>query len=132
MHPDLRHHFDCQLEAVLQELPPEVHRLLDEVPLIVDDYPSPAMCRRVGVRRPDELCGLYDGIPLTHRSVADSGVPSDVIHIFRAGILRMAGYRRDGTGDERRLREQIRITILHEVGHHFGLTEEDLEELGYG
>ncbi len=126
----LRKYFDEQLELVLGQLPAGVAHLLDDVPLVVDDYPSRKTMRQLRVRRRDQLCGLYTGIPLTERSVTHSGVPSDVIHIFRAGILSLAtDYH--GNLDEDELREQIRITILHELGHHHGLDEADLEELGY-
>jgi predicted Zn-dependent protease with MMP-like domain len=86
------------------------------------------MVRRLGLRHRDDLCGLYTGVPLTDRSV-NPQIPTDVIHIFREGILRLA--RRRGRYDDDELRRQIRITILHEVGHHFGLTEKDLRDLGY-
>ena len=55
---------------------------------------------------------------------------SDVIHVFREGVLGMCSDRR-GKIDEEELRRQIRITILHELGHHHGLTEEELESMGY-
>jgi predicted Zn-dependent protease with MMP-like domain len=122
--------FDEQLELVLAELPPLVKKLMDDVPMVVDDYPSPEIMRRARVRHLSELCGLYTGIPLIHRSVEHSGVPSDVIHIFRLGILSQA--RRGGAIDVEELQRQIRKTILHEYGHHHGLTERDLRELGYG
>jgi predicted Zn-dependent protease with MMP-like domain len=77
------------------------------------------------------LCGLYTGIPLTKRSINDSGVPSDVIHIYRQGILSSIGGLRRKI-DPADLRQQIRITILHELGHHHGMTERELRELGYG
>lgn len=130
MDQDLRQLFDDHLENVLQELPEQVHQLMVEVPLVVDDHPSPQLCRQLGLRRRNELCGLYTGIPLTERNVDLSGVPSDVIQIFREGILSMA---RDSSGriGPVELRRQIRVTILHEVGHHFGMSEEDLMELGY-
>jgi predicted Zn-dependent protease with MMP-like domain len=131
MDAELRTHFDDQLEIVLQELPPQVHQLLGEIPLIVDDHPSPEQCRQLGLRRRNELCGLYTGIPLIERHVELSGVPSDVIHIFREGILAQSR-NRSGKFSVSELRQQIRVTIMHEVGHHFGMTEEDLEELGYG
>ncbi len=126
----LRAYFDEQLEAVLAKMPPMVHDLLDRVPLYVEDYPSEAEMRRVGVRRREHLCGLYTGIPLTFRNVEQSGVLSDVVRLYREGILRLAS--RPGGIDQDALREQIRITLLHELGHHHGLTETDLEELGYG
>jgi predicted Zn-dependent protease with MMP-like domain len=125
-----RDFFDEQLEQVLDELPDEVHALLDEVPLYVEDYPSRDVLKKMGIRHRSQLCGLYTGIPLTERSINHSGVLSDVVQIYREGILTLATNRR-GRVDEAELRRQIRITILHELGHHHGLTEEDLEELGY-
>jgi len=131
MNAKLRRLFDTELETVLAELPERIHELIDQVPLVVEDYPSREVMRQTGVRRRSELCGLYTGIPLVKRSVDDWGVPSDVIHIYREGILAQAT-RHDGTISLPRLRKQIRITILHEYGHHHGLTERELRELGYG
>jgi predicted Zn-dependent protease with MMP-like domain len=131
MRQELRDYFDRLLEQVLQDLPPLIHQLLEEVPLVVDDFPPASLRRKLGVRSRDALCGLYTGVPLTERSVGLSGIPSDVIRLFREGILSQAVDRR-GQINEGQLREQIRITILHEVGHHFGLDEDDLQELGYG
>lgn len=131
MNAELRKLFDQQLESVLARMPPRVGELLDEVPLVVEDFPSPQVMRTTGVRHRAQLCGLYTGIPLIHRSIDHSGVPSDVVHIYREGILSQAGSRR-GRIDLPRLRQQIRITILHELGHHHGLTEEELQDLGYG
>ena len=130
MPPELREYFDSQVDEVLPKMPEQVHKLLDEVPLVVEDFPSKTVMHKLGVRRREHLCGLYTGVPLTQRSIELSGVPSDVIHIYREGILCMATDRR-GEIDEPELREQIRITILHELGHHHGLTETELEELGY-
>ncbi len=123
--------FDDELEAVLEELPQRVRELIEAIPLVVEDYPSREVMQQTGVRHRSELCGLYTGIPLTRRSINDSGVPSDVIYIYREGILAQAT-RRDGTISLPRLRKQIRITILHEYGHHHGMTERELRELGYG
>jgi len=131
MNPELRQLFDEQLEQVLPELPQQVQNFMNDVPLVVEDYPSPEIMRQMRVRHRSALCGLYTGIPLIQRSINHSGVPSDVIHIFREGILCQAGIRR-GRVDEAELRLQIRFTILHEYGHHVGLTERDLRELGYG
>ena len=95
MKPELREIFDQQLERVLPELPQQVRDFMEEVPLVVEDYPSPEIMRRVGVRHRSALCGLYTGIPLNERSINDWGVPSDVIHIFRQGILSQSrGHRR--------------------------------------
>jgi predicted Zn-dependent protease with MMP-like domain len=128
---ELRSIFDTEFETVLAELPPRIHELMDEIPLVVEDYPSLDVMRRMRVRHRSQLCGLYTGIPLTERSVMHSGVPSDVIHIYREGILAQAMHR-DGKISVPQLRKQIRITILHEYGHHHGMTERDLREMGYG
>jgi predicted Zn-dependent protease with MMP-like domain len=131
MTPEFRDLFDKQLEVVLAELPQQVKDFMEEVPLVVDDSPSHEIMRRMGIRHPAHLLGLYTGIPRINRSIEQSGVPPDVIHIFRLGILNQARTR-DGQFDEAKLRDQIRRTILHEYGHHVGLTEEDLQKFGYG
>ncbi len=131
MNPELRDYFDAQLEQVLPQLPEQVREFMIDVPLVVEDYPSREVMRRTRVRHRSALCGLYTGIPLTERSISHSGVPSDVIHIYRQGILSQSR----GPGghiNEVELRTQIRFTILHEYGHHVGLSERDLRSLGYG
>jgi predicted Zn-dependent protease with MMP-like domain len=131
MKTETRELFDAQLELVLPELPEQVRAFMDNVPLVVEDYPSSEVMRRMRIRHPADLCGLYTGVPLIKRSVDHSGTPSDVIHIYRLGILGMAR-RRAGGPDVAELRNQIRRTILHEYGHHVGLSERDLRALGYG
>ncbi len=131
MDPQLRDYFDAQLDEVLHQLPPQIHKLLDEVTMYVEDYPSPEVMRRTGIADRRQLCGLYSGIPLSSRSIEHSGVLSDAVHIYREGILMLARNRR-GRIDETELRQQIRVTVLHELGHHFGMTEKDLADLGYG
>lgn len=123
--------FDDTLEGVLAEMPDWVHELIEEIPLIVEDYPSDRLLDQLGIDDSAYLCGLHTGIPLTERSVQHSGVIGDTINIYREGILNSSSDRL-GRINERRLERQIRITILHEIGHHFGLDEDDLRELGYG
>ena len=131
MDPRERERFDDLLEEVLDEMPPEVHELIDRVPLHVEDYPSREVMDRTGVRRRDHLCGLYTGIPIGEKSVLHSATMPDVVTIYREGILAMAT---DSRGRIRRgpLRREIRITLLHELAHHHGLDEDELSELGYG
>jgi predicted Zn-dependent protease with MMP-like domain len=127
--PKLRQLFDREFEAALSELPKPARLLLAEVAVAVEDYPSDDVLRETGARR-DELCGLYTGIPTTERSVDHVGAPSDLIHIYREGIIAMAGGSRPSV-DARELRAQIRITLLHELGHYHGLEEGELDDLGY-
>jgi predicted Zn-dependent protease with MMP-like domain len=123
--------FDKHLERVLAEMPPLVHELLERVPLHVEDFPSPKVMKEMGLQYRDELCGLYTGIPLIERSVSHSGQLPDVVTIYREGIWSNAADAR-GHVTPKRLRRDIRTTILHELAHHHGLTEEELDELGYG
>ena len=124
----LRQRFDNLLEEVLGKLPEFLQEKLEEVPLVVEDTATAEHTRRTGLGPREILCGLYTGIPLTDRSVMHSGTLPDKIYIFRDGVIYAAGG--PGTSD-RRLKRQIRITLLHEIGHHFGLDEQDLRELGY-
>jgi predicted Zn-dependent protease with MMP-like domain len=130
VNPQLRELFDQHLEQVMASMPPRVHALLQNVTMYVEDHPSRKIMVQLGVRRRGDLCGLYSGIPLTQRHVEISGVLSDAIYIYRQGILRLAAAPRGGI-DEEELRRQIRITVLHELGHHHGLNEHALRELGY-
>ena len=126
-----RNRFDKIFEEVLDELPQWIHELIAEVPLHVEDYPSDEMLAHLNIRHRERLCGLYTGIPLTDRSVRQSGVLPDVVTIYREGVLNAAVNSR-GVVSNGRLRREIRTTILHELGHHHGLDEDDLRELGYG
>lgn len=133
-----RERFDALVERVIGELPGSIRALLDEVPVVVLDRPTSAMLRSLGIDPADEeeagsLCGLHSGLSITERSPAnDSGTIED-IHLFREGIVSLAGgfERTDEGGGEEAVLEEIRITLLHEIGHHFGLDEDDLERLGY-
>ncbi len=134
-----RERFDALLEQVIESLPKRIHDLLEEAPLIVDDRPSAQLAAELGLDLEEEnLCGLHSGTPLTDRSVAQGHDLPETIHIFREGVIDEAGgwdewEDDDGEmlGGEARVKEEIRITLLHEIGHHFGLDEDDLAELGY-
>lgn len=127
---DERRLFDQLLEQVLSELPAEIVQRFDEIPLVVEDYPADEIMSDLGLDDSRYLCGLHTGIPLTKRSVEQDGTLPDVINIYREGVINMS-LDRDGYIDEDELKRQIRITVLHELGHHFGLDEDDLRKLGY-
>lgn len=132
MTQDQRQHFDRLVTEVIENLPGHVRALLDEVPVIVLDRPTPEMVRSLGMTDEDasELCGLHTGVALTDRSVEHSAVMPDEVHLFREGIVGLVGGW-DADDAENQIYEEIRITILHELGHHHGLDEDDLEALGY-
>lgn len=113
------------VERALDELPEQFAELLEEVPVEVRDRPTPAQLKQLGLSRGELLLGLYQGRPRTERSVEDSGRLPDVIYIFQEPIESVSA-------GEEELVQQVRKTVLHEIGHHFGMDEEDLDELGYG
>jgi predicted Zn-dependent protease with MMP-like domain len=135
-----RAHFDGLVEAVLDTLPAEIKRLLGETPLIVEDRPSAALAAELDLDPGEEmLCGLFSGPSLTDRSVEHGYEEPSTIYLFREAIVEEAGgwerwqdEQGQWWGGEPSVRTQIRITLLHEIGHHYGLEEDDLEELGYG
>ncbi|MEQ9459460.1 MAG: metallopeptidase family protein [Phycisphaeraceae bacterium] len=134
----MRDRFDRILDHILHSLPEEVIARLDEMPLIIEDEPDPELLEEIGMDAEEELFGLHTGFGLTERSVEDSAILPDEIRVFRGPIIRFAedqqaearthGEQSEG---EVGLDEQIRITVLHEIGHHYGLDEDDLDRLGY-
>jgi predicted Zn-dependent protease with MMP-like domain len=126
--------FDRLLKGHIAALPEDVLSWLEEVPVIVEDEPGEDLLREMGMTPgEDDLCGLHSGVALTERSVEHSGHEPDHILLFRGPILRLAGWSldHDSPAGRAELKRQIHITLLHEIGHHFGLDEDDLAELGY-
>ncbi|MBI1189850.1 MAG: hypothetical protein GC200_04105 [Tepidisphaera sp.] len=129
MTDDQRNIFDELVERTIDDLPPALRRMLDEVPVVVDDAPEQALLDELGETGEDDLLGLHTGVPITERSIDSEDAPSE-IRLFRRAIVDHAGGW-DQPGAPERIAEEIRITLLHELGHQFGLDEDDLEELGY-
>lgn len=136
MRADQRARFDAMVQEEIEALPGPVAAVLAGLPVVVEDAPSLELLgmleREWGEPlEPDELCGLHTGVSITERSVEEGArLPSQVM-LFREGIVREAGGW-DGPGAGERIGEQIRITLLHEIGHEFGLDEDRLDDLGYG
>jgi predicted Zn-dependent protease with MMP-like domain len=105
--------FDDHVRAALDELPPHLAAALENVAVVVED------------EHPDDpdLLGLYHGVPLTERGDM-AGMPPDTISIYRLPL-------EESFPDPDELQEEIRITVLHELAHYFGLDEDRLAELGY-
>ena len=127
--------FDAIVEEVIESLPAHLQKLvIESLPVIVQDRPSPEMLADLGMaddpQAGDVLLGLHTGVMMTEASVEDPAGPPTVIHLFRVGLIEAS---RDDSGavDPAILADEIRITILHELGHHFGLDEDDLADLGY-
>ena len=112
------------MEKALASLPTEFAEILGEgnVARVIEDYPSDEQLYSVGLDHPLDLLGLYDGIPLTERSVFHTGVQPDRIYIFQRPIEAICE-----TDEE--VEEQVRQTVIHEVGHFFGISDERLDQL---
>ncbi len=112
--------FRTLVAEALDGLPPEFGELLDNVAVVVEDEPQPADLRALGMEPGEgtELLGLYHGTPLDARGFEYGGLPDRVV-IYRKPILRVARTRAE-------VIRQVQETVLHELGHHFGLEEDDL------
>ena len=105
--------FDDYVRDALDSLPAELRERMSNVEIVVEDEPPAG----------EPLLGLYEGVPLTSRTSAYAGVLPDKITIYRRPLMQLAG------GDAEQLREEVRRVVLHEVAHHFGISDERLVEI---
>ncbi|MGB9625137.1 MAG: metallopeptidase family protein [Phycisphaerae bacterium] len=117
--------FEELVDEALESIPPPFVPYMDGLAVDVEPMPDEETLEEMGIDNPRSLLGLYRGTPLTARSVEQSLRMPDSIVIYQRNIERMCRTRQQ-------LVEQIRKTILHEVGHHFGMDERELGEMGYG
>src|SRR5436190_4435173 len=106
--------YERYVREATDSLPPDLRDSISNVAIVVEEEPPPGQ----------PLLGLYQGIPLTRRGSGYAGVLPDKITIYRGPLERLYGADREG------LRRQIRRVVLHEVAHHFGISDERLEEIG--
>lgn len=121
-----RAEFERAVAEALERIPPHLRRYLDNVVVEVRERPDRSLAVHFDDGEvPDDLLGLYVGCTLPERGpAADASPLPDRILIFRRNLQAMCRTREE-------LIDEIRITVLHEVGHHFGLDEDELAELGY-
>jgi predicted Zn-dependent protease with MMP-like domain len=112
-----RSQFDHLVEEALRELPQRFSSLLENVAIVVEEEPSDDDLDETDE---DELLGIYRGTPLTERTHDMIAPLPDQIAIFRGPILRIATTPRE-------IVEEVRDTVVHELGHYFGLSDEDME-----
>jgi len=105
--------FEEYAREALGSLPPDLRKEMSNVEIVVDDEPPPG----------SRLLGLYEGIPLTRRTSWYAGVLPDKITIYRGPLERMYGR------EPERLRREVRRVVLHEIAHHFGISDERLVEI---
>ncbi len=113
--------FDALVGQSLDELPPRVQGRLDNVAVMVQEWPTDKQLSEAELGHPQDLFGLYEGVPLTERRLDDVLLP-DRITIFRGPILAACATREEVT-------QEVRATVRHEVAHFLGMDEADLEEI---
>lgn len=113
--------FDAMVRKAIASLPDRFREALDIVRVEVRDRPTRSQLASVGLREEELLLGLYDGIPLTERTIHDPPRPPDVIYLFKEDL-------EDACDDIEQLASEVRITLLHELGHYFGFDEDELED----
>ena len=119
MHKD---EFEILAEKGLASVPEWFRERLENVDVVIEDEPSHEMLHRMRVGRGSTLLGLYEGIPLSQRGFYYGNVLPDKITLYMGPIL-----REGGTPDE--IAARVREVVIHEVGHYFGLSDEELREL---
>ena len=110
---DLRDRFEEYVQDALDSLPSDLRARMSNVEIVVEAEPPPGQ----------PLLGLYQGVPLTRRGSSYGGVLPDKITIFSGPLMRLYGL------DPERLRREVRRVVLHEVAHHFGISDERLIEI---
>ena len=116
--------FESIVSASINELPPRLLAALNNLAISVEDMPSIADLTAAGVPSEQEIYGLYVGIPLTNRTTNYTMVVPDRIKIYKVPLER-------DFPDHAILKAQIRKTVLHELGHLYGMDEGDLKDQGY-
>lgn len=116
--------FDRIVKRAIRRVPEELRRHLDNVLISVRKRPSEEMLEEMEVPSGETLLGFFSGVPLVDQSVTDPPLYSDTIFIFQEPLEEICE-----TLDE--LEEEIELTVVHEIAHYFGISEERLEELGY-
>ena len=109
--------------ATLASLPPVFARHLGNVVLIVEEFADEETLDALGIDDPFDLTGVYHGRPIGEKSSMDSGTPPDRIHLYRRAILD------EWAADGEDLTTLVRHIVIHEVGHHFGLSDDDMHRL---
>jgi predicted Zn-dependent protease with MMP-like domain len=117
----------ADIEAVarrtLDRLPSPFAESLGEIVLLIEEVANPDTARRLGLRHPMQLSGLYEGVPLNHQSVQQSGRMPERITLYRRPIIAEWQSARFS------LEELVSHIVIHEVGHHFGFSDDDMHNL---
>lgn len=119
-----RDEFEELVSQAIEEIPEEFLEQLKNINVVVEEAPSRELLRSMGIEGRGTLLGLYQGVPQVRRSVFQIFVMPDRITIFRQPILAICRTRREVVA-------QVKKTVIHEIAHHFGISDKRLRELGY-
>jgi predicted Zn-dependent protease with MMP-like domain len=120
-----RRRFEALVERALRRLPPAFKARIANVVVVVEDWADDATLEEMGIEPPDTLYGLYRGVDLTQRDSAYGNVLPDTITIYQGPI-------EEDCADEAEMAEVIRETVIHEIGHYFGLDDETMHRIEDG
>ena len=121
--PPSAEEFEAIARHALAALPEAFTEHLRDVVLLIEDFADDETLQTMGIADPFDLTGIYEGVPLTERSVDQSGTLPDRVRLFRRAIL-------DEWADgEDSLEHLIAHVLIHEIGHHFGFSDEDMHAL---
>ena len=112
--------------AALEDIPEDLRRRVRGIAILVEEFPDAETEQTMGLESPFELLGLYHGVSLDHKSVSDAPEDVDRVFLYRRPLL---DYWCE-TGET--LEAIVRNTLVHEIGHHFGLSDDDMEALESG
>lgn len=115
--------FEAVVDEALDEIPQELAEKIENVDIFIEDYPSPQVQADMGVG-PRGLLGFYHGVPQSHRGPYYANTLPDRIYLYKKNIESISPTRE-------RMKEEIQRTILHELGHYFGIDDRRLRELGF-
>ncbi len=117
-----RARFEKLVEEALREIPRSFRKAMTNVAVIVEDEPPPHVLEEMEIEPPDSLFGLYQGTPLPERPWAFGNTLPDRISIYQRPI-------EEACEDDEEIRDCVAETVIHEFGHYFGLSEEEIEEI---
>ena len=117
-----RERFEWLVARAVEDLPEEFLTKLENIDVVVEDYPTPGQLRQVGLKHSETLLGLYEGVPQTKRGGHYGLVPPDKITIFQRSIE--ARCRHDTE-----ISAEIQQVVKHEIAHHFGISDARLQQI---
>ena len=120
--PDLAD-LDAMARAALATIPDSLRRFAADVVVRVDDFPADEVCREMGLESPFDLLGLYQGVALNEKDVGATQGEPDMVFLYRRPILDYWAK----TGED--LNRIVRHVLIHEIGHHFGFSDADMEAI---